>query len=196
MRVRCKLERLERQLPPPPAPSPEDRRRQRRWARIAGRFIGLVRQAVPLMNDAEQQQMGDAVEACFQEFDGPLRDWVRDLQEGRCRLPDLSGEAMHRLVQNLLHPERGDLMVCNLCGLECARYRDRLMGGGSDSRDRERLVEMARQFGWPQWFDACLGCGGPAQEINWPHLTDGTDHPWKALDGWVGAVRGSDGCEQ
>jgi hypothetical protein len=34
------------------------------------------------------------------------------------------------------------------------------MGGGSDSPDRERLSELARQCGWPQWFDACPGCGG------------------------------------
>jgi hypothetical protein len=53
MRVRSKLERLERQLPPRPAPSPEDRRRQRRWVQIVRRLFSLVEQAAPLMSEVE-----------------------------------------------------------------------------------------------------------------------------------------------
>jgi hypothetical protein len=186
MHVRSKLERLERQLPPPPPPSPEDRRRQRRWARITRRFFDLVEQAAPLMNEVEQQQIGDALEACFEKLDGPLRPWVRNLQFGRCRLPELTPEVMKAVLFSWFHPDIENEMTCNHCGLA---YPHLNPGPQSTWRRLPGKIPFESPPPWydlPRVFDACPCCGASTYDMTWSHLTQEMDLPWKKLDGWMG----------
>jgi hypothetical protein len=185
MPVRTRLERLERQLPPPSPPTREDRQEQRRWGRLVHRLFSLLSQVEPLLNEAEQPLVNEALEAYVTDQSGALSHWLRDLREGRCRLPELSPETMKQVLLSFFHPACGDPMVCNQCGLECARYDDHLMGRHFDPPDPEHWAQMARDYGWRRSFEQCPGCGA-FRDYTWPHLTVGMDLPWKALDGWMG----------
>jgi hypothetical protein len=186
MRIRHRLERLERRLPGPPPPTPDQLRRQQRWIQITKRFTRLLRQAEPLLNEVENQLVAEALEAYVSHQDGALKHWLWNLREGCCRLPELSAEAMRQVLLNLFHPDSGDPKVCNQCGLECARYNYHVMSRHYDPPDKERWAELARQYSWPRSFENCPGCGGSNRDISWPHQTEGVDHPWKTLDGWMG----------
>jgi hypothetical protein len=186
MAVRTRLAHLERLLPPPATPTLEDRQRQRRWGRIAKRFTGLIQQVEPLLNEVEQRLVGEALEAYLSHQDGALNHWLWDLREGRCRLPELNVAVMKQVLLSWFNPGGGDPKVCNQCGLECARNNHYLLSRHYVSPDKVRWAELARQYEWPRSFENCPGCGGLPDDINWPHLTEEVDHPWKALDGWMG----------
>jgi hypothetical protein len=185
MTLRTRVVRLESVLPSPPLPTPEQRQRLRRWGRIVTRLTRQLHQAEPLLNEVEQKLVSDALEAYLADQSGALNQWMRHLREGDCRLPELSAEAMKQVVMSFFHSAGGDLMVCNQCGLECARFDDHIMGRHFDPPDPELWAQMARDYGWWRSFEKCPGCG-TVRDYTYSHLTKDTDLPWKALDCWMG----------
>jgi hypothetical protein len=167
MKLKSRLERLEQRLPPPPL---EDREDQQRWRPISRRFGKLLESAWSLMSADERQHFEQAVEAVPDVTRGPLGRWLLDLRDGRCRLPELSPPAMKDLLLGWLHPEAGQPMVCNGCGLEYPRRK----------RPPHAGIPVAG------FFDACPGCGASRYDTSWPDRTPSLDLPWKALDGRTG----------
>jgi hypothetical protein len=185
MRVRNRLERLEKILPPPPPPTPDEREVRRRWGAVCDRLFPPMNQSFPLESEPEYA----LAEAAFGEWinhgRGPVAQWMDDLREGRWRVPEMSAETLRQLVLCWLHPDRGDALVCNRCGLECPRSPDRNVGRRCDA-DREKLADLAQKGKWPRYFEACPCCGADKRDADWPHLVAGKNPPWKALDGWMG----------
>jgi hypothetical protein len=178
MTLRTRVGRLERRLPPPPEPAPR-RRQDRRWRRVAGRFDDLLKAAWPLLDEAEQGRVADALWADCERERGPLDRWLEDLRAGRSRLPELDPPVMRDVLLAWLHPDVGQPMVCNGCGLEYPRLRR--PGPGSPAAP----VSVA-PYQVLRLFDACPVCGASRYDTSWPGRTPGKDLPWKALDGWVG----------
>jgi hypothetical protein len=190
MRLRNRVERLELRLPAPKSPTPEQLQERRLWRRVARRFKSLLNQAESLLNEAEHAAVAAALELFLSEGTGPLRGWLHDLRHGLCRLPELTPEAMRSLLLAFLNPGRGDSRVCNLCGLESPRPGRGLLSNWVFGTDIRGLAGLASRFSWPPGFDGCPHCppGSPA-DFDSPYQAGGTDKPWKALDGWVGARR-------
>jgi hypothetical protein len=170
MGVRDRQERLEKILPPPP--TPEERRR---WGAVCNRFIPLLGQSFPLESQAEY----GLVEAAFLEWAdhgrGPVAQWLDDLREGHCRIPEIIAETIRQLALCWLHPDVGDALVRNRRGLECPRSPDRHPGRRNEP-DRARLAE-------PRYFEVCPGCGADKRDVDWPHLVEGKSPRWTA--GWA-----------
>jgi hypothetical protein len=179
MTLRTRVGRLERRLPPPPEPTPRQRRRDRRWLRVAGRFDELLRAAWPLLDEAGQKRVATALWADREREHGPQDRWLEDLRAGRSRLPELAPPVMREMLLAWLHPEVGQPMVCNGCGLEYPRLRR--PGPGAPVAP----VSVA-PYQVPRLFDACPSCGASRYDTSWPGRTPGKDLPWKALDGWAG----------
>jgi hypothetical protein len=184
MAIRARVVRLERQLPPLVPRSPEDARSQRRWRKVARRFQDHLEQALLLMNEEEQQQVQDALDARWEGKSGALNRWLDDLSEGRCRLPVLSPQTMKELMLSWFHPEVGQPMVCNVCGLEYPRLkRPRHAAAPSQQPGVSMPLEM------PRLFDECPSCGASRYDTGWPYQSPDIQLPWKQLDGWAGPIR-------
>jgi hypothetical protein len=183
MKLRPRVERLEQVFPPP---TPEERQEQRRWRSVSDRLLRQLCDAFPVFAD---DPLVEAAVLEFLDYDrGPLAQWLDDLRKGWSRVPELSAEVMRQVVFCWLHPGSGDAMVCNHCGLECPRSDLRHLNGWRDPH-RDQRAERARQEGWPRYFEACPCCGASTRDADWPHLIEGKNPPWKALDGWLGAGR-------
>jgi hypothetical protein len=184
MKLRGRLDRVERQLPAPPEPTPRDRRLDRRWQAVAGRLIDLLQHAAELMNESEFRQAEDALTAYVNGTRGPLDRWLDDLRAGRSRLPELTPPAMKDLLSGWLHPQAGQPMVCNGCGLEYPRLR---RPGAPNAARPANLLPAASTVPYQvaRLFDACPGCGASRYDTTWPGRTASVDLPWKALDGWM-----------
>jgi hypothetical protein len=82
----------------------------------------LLDRAWPLLTEAEQGQVSEALERLSEVEGGPYAIWLRDLRNGRCRLPDLPAAVMKELLLAWLSPEAEGGMVCQGCGLEYPRH--------------------------------------------------------------------------
>jgi hypothetical protein len=159
VRLKRRLERLEEAAPPP---SPDEERRHRRWVQVVERFLGLAEQAGELLSPDERLRVERALATVVESggFDGPYADWLRDLEDGWCRLPMLPPAAMKELLLAWLAPGVHGGVTCMACGV-----------------------------GWPHRnyqpvLAACPGCG--SSKWDWSHLVKGFDRAWKALDGFAG----------
>ncbi len=182
--LRRRLDRLERRLPLPPPTRPGEELRQRRWEAVAERWLRLAEGALALLDAAEQQRVEEAAARLGEEC-GPYADWLRNLRQGWCRLPELPPEAMTGLLLAWLHPQAEGGIVCQGCGLEYPRHK------APPLSEWKLLPGRVPQQGPPPWYDlprlfpACPGCGAPPHEADWPHQTQDFDRPWKGLDGCV-----------
>jgi hypothetical protein len=61
MRLRARVDRLDRQLPAPPLPTRKDRRQQRRWRAVDTRFRDLLDKTEPLLSDVERERVFGAL---------------------------------------------------------------------------------------------------------------------------------------
>ena len=189
MKLHTRLDRLEQRLPPPP----DDREEQRRWNRIASRFMRQTDRALALATETEQKQVAEALNDFVTQNRGPLARWLGDLREGRCRLPELSPEVMKAALLAWFHPDIDYSKVCNHCGLE---YPDLKAPPMNEWRVLPGKVPQEGPPPWydlPRVFDVCPGCGASTYDITWSHLTEGRDLPWKSLDCWLGARPGRKG---
>jgi hypothetical protein len=159
MKLKRRLERLEEAVPPP---SPDEVLRHRQWVQVVERFLGLAEQATPLLNPDDQLRVERALAALVESggFGGPYAGWLRDLENGWCRLPELPPAAMKELLLAWVAPGVHGGVTCRECGV-----------------------------GWPHQnyhptLAACPGCGSP--KWDWSHLVKGSDRAWKGLDGYAG----------
>jgi hypothetical protein len=186
MRLQRRVARLERLWPAPPPPLPEDNLRKKRWASVAHRFVLLARQAGELMCDAEREQVRLAVKQLMDNFGGPFAAWVRHLQDGWCRLPELQPAVMKELLLTWLRPEVDGGMVCSQCGLEYPKHKYpptsewKLLPGKKPREGPPPWYDL------PQFFSACPNCGASSYDIDWPHLIRECCRPWMELDGFAG----------
>jgi hypothetical protein len=195
MRVRSKLERLERQLPPPPPPSPEERRRQRRWRKISRRFLVLVGQADAVMTEGERAAFETILDKCGDEGDQPLDSWLQDLMAGRSRLPELAAPVMKAVVLSWFQPDLDTFSyVCNQCGLQYPRLKAPPPHTWKVLPGKVPNVDPPPWYDLPELFKACPHCAASSRDVTYSHLTDDMDLPWKKLDGWMGQKE-VDRCE-
>jgi hypothetical protein len=184
--LRRRLDDLEQSCPSVPHPSPEDRARQRRWEAAVGRWERQAEAAWPLLSPAEQEQVERALRQLVDESAGPLWDWLRDLREGCCRLPQLPPETTRALLLAWLSPEADGGMVCRACGLEYPRHKSPPLSQWKLLPGKRPLQGPPPWYDLPEFFMACPGCGGSRYEADWPWHTAGVALPWKQLDGFVG----------
>jgi hypothetical protein len=186
MKLRARVDRLDRQLPARPPPTRKERRQQRRWHAVATRFCDLLNRAEPLLSETEREQVRAALQADG-DSRGPLDRWLQDLREGRSRLPEMQARAMKALLLAWLHPAVGQPMVCNQCGLEYPRL------AGPRGIAVRHLPGLPPQSTAPyqvaRLFDACPSCGASRYDTTWPDRVPHHELGWKALDGWVGQER-------
>ena len=184
MKLRARVDRLDRQLPAAPPPTRKDRRQQRRWHAVAERFSDLLNKAEPLLSELEREQVRGALGADG-DSRGPFDRWLEDLKEGRSRIPHLQASTMKELLLAWLHPAAGQPMVCNQCGLEYPRL------AGPRGIAVRHLPALPPQSTAPyqvaRLFDACPACGASRYDTTWPDRVPHSDLPWKKLDGWLGA---------
>jgi hypothetical protein len=190
VKVRARLARLERLSPPPPPRTLEERQEQRRWKKIADRLMRLLAQAVPLLNEAEQQQIVNALTEWLDERSGPFARWLRNLQEGWCRLPELNPLTTKVLLLSWFHPEIDCGTVCNLCGLEYPKLKYPPLGNWRVLPGKVPNQGPPPWYDLPRIFDVCPACGASTYDVTWPYQTEGEDLAWKKLDGWMGYRKG------
>jgi hypothetical protein len=186
MSLRHRVARLERLHPPPPPPTQEELLRPKRWKQITDRLVGIIEQAAPLLNEAQQAQVSQGFEPIDVKCDGPYGKWLNDLLEARCRLPELAPEAGKDLLLAWLSPEAEGGTVCRQCGLEYPQHRHPPM------REWKLLPGKTPMEGPPPWYDlpeffrACPNCGASRYDMDWPHLIRDKYYPWMELDGFMG----------
>ncbi len=175
---------------------------QARWEIIVDHWFELAEAAANLMDLAERERVESALEPLAEGEDwptGPLGNWLRDLAEGRCRLPpDLSVETMQQLLLAFTSPEADSMAsVCAQCGLEWPRHKCppinewKLLPGKTHDSPPPR-------YDLPEFFPGCPHCGTPPYNggMDWPHLVPGKPYAWKQLPGYVGeSVQTSPGVE-
>jgi hypothetical protein len=154
---------------------------------VLGRWGRLLEQAWTLLPDAEQGRVGDAVAQLAEGFGGPYGGWLRGLRDGWSRLPELPSATMRDLLLAWPSPEADGGMVCRACGLEYPRHKTPPLGQWKLLPGKAPLVGPPPWYDLPELFAACPACGGPRLEADWPWQTGPHPHPWKELDGYVGA---------
>jgi hypothetical protein len=102
MTMRRRITRLEEKLPPP---APDETLRQKRWEIVWVRLIRQLEQGAALLSPEEEQAAGKVLAdlADDKRFDddglgAPYACWLRDLEDGWCRLPKLPPAAMKDLL--------------------------------------------------------------------------------------------------
>jgi hypothetical protein len=194
MSVRTRVVRLERHFPPPAPPSPEELQRQRRWRKISRRYLRLVGQADAVMTEDERAAIEAILDKCGDEGGQPMDNWLRDLMDGRSRLPELTAPVMKALVMGWFHPEVDTFSyVCNQCGLQYPRLKAPPQHTWKVLPGKVPNVDPPPWYDLPELFNACPHCGASTSDVTYSHLTDDVDLPWKKLDGWIGQ-KGVDRC--
>jgi hypothetical protein len=161
--------------------------REARFGQVLDRWERLFQLALPLLDADDQRRARDAVEQLAEEFAGPYATWVRDLADGRCRLPELAAEAMRTLLLAWLSPEVDSYAgVCTACGLEVPHHK-------TPPLSEWKLLSGRQPFDGkpPPWYDlphfflTCPHCGGPlfGSGMDWAHLVGKENHPWMQFDG-------------
>jgi hypothetical protein len=185
MKLQRRLARLEQIWPAPPPPSKGDLARKKRWENVAERWCGLLGKAHKLLNNSEREQVEVALKQILDGFQGPYGNWLINLREGRCRLPEIAPTAMKALLLAWLSPEVDCGMVCCECGLEYPQHKAPLQ----EWKLFPGKVPFQSPSPWydlPRLFAACPGCGASDCKVDWPHLIAERSYPWKHLDGFVG----------
>jgi hypothetical protein len=182
---RKRLAKLDVLLPPPPTIDVQER--QKRRCEVVRRLVRLCEQARELMSEEEQLNVAEGFKQWAEAERGPYRWWFRALFDGCCRLPELAPAAMKELLVAWLSPDCDHMTrVCRGCGLLYPHP------GLPSLRDLKLLPGKVPLVGPPPWYDlpvffpSCPGCGASNLEIDWSHLVDQVDRPWKGLDGYVG----------
>jgi len=152
------------------------------------RLLGTTWQALPLMTEAEQEEVTCGLEQMCEWFKGPFGGWTHDLYLGRCRMPELSPETIKAVLLAWLSPEADGGMVCRGCGLEYPRHRSPPMNQWRVLPGKIPLQGPPPWYDLPEFFQACPNCGTSRFEIDWPHLVPDTERPWMNLDGFMGKV--------
>jgi hypothetical protein len=186
MRLRSRVVRLERFLPPRPASAAEDLKRQRRWHQVVDRWERLLRGAEPLLSAAEQEHVDLALKALVDNCGGPCADWLRDLRDGWCRLPELSPKAMKELLLAWLSPQADGGQVCCRCGLEYPRHQIPPLRAWKLLPGKKPLEGPPPWYDLPMLFSVCPGCGAASADFDWPHRTRECRRAWMDEDGFVG----------
>src|SRR5260370_11611186 len=114
MKINRRVERLENALPCPPA----DDLRQQRWDAVVDRFAQLYLDAEPLLAGDEKERVLEALGQLVADRTGPFANWLWHLQEGWCRLPALSPQAMKDVLVAWVSPQEYGGRACTRCGLE------------------------------------------------------------------------------
>src|SRR4051812_27926188 len=117
----------------------------------------------------ERELVSRAVEQLADGFAGPLGDWLRDLCDGKSRLPALPPETMKTLLLAWLSPDVDSCaIVCRQCGLEYPHHQ-------SPPLNQWKLLPGRRWGeGPPPWYDlpcfftVCPGCGAAPLDMDWP----------------------------
>jgi hypothetical protein len=137
-----------------------------------------------------------AIDAVLQKCDGrgePLDSWLRDLQDGRSRLPELTPPVMKAVVLSWFHPDLDTFSsVCNQCGLQYPRLQAPPPNTWKVLPGKVPHVDPPPWYDLPEIFKTCPHCGASTRDATYSHLTQDMDLPWKALDGWMGAWRTSE----
>lgn len=158
----------------------QEAERQARWGQVIDRWLDLAASAVELMNDAEGERVAEAMERCGNAA-SPYNPWLRDLAEGRCRLPELSAETMRNLLLAWLHPNADFSLacVCTACGIEYPHTRQPNLSSMMLPPAGQGLPMN------PDLFAACPHCGGPAHGdgMMWAHRIHERDYSWMAQNG-------------
>ena len=186
MRWQRRLVRLEQLWPAPPPPSKEDLRRKKRWISVVQRFGRLLGQAAKLMTVSEQERVGLDLDQIVTGFSGPFANWLTNLREGMCRLPELTSSAMKEVLLALLSPEADQGMVCRQCGLEYPQHKDPPLSQWKLLPGRQPMEGPSPWYDLPYLFAACPGCGASRDEVDWPHLIGERCYPWQQWEGYVG----------
>jgi hypothetical protein len=167
-----------------------DAERQRRWEQVVTRWNNLAAQAASLMSEDDIRRVDDGTEQANANG-GPFDSWLSDLEDGRCRLPELTAETMRDLLLAWLDSgvdKHLPGVVCVHCGLEYPHHLlQSLMG-------LELLPCRVWGEGPPPWhvipddFRRCPHCGQSNNYggMDWPHLVAEKSYPWMDLDGYVG----------
>ena len=171
MRIRNRIEQLEKTLPPPPPSADIDDRLVKRCGAIFKRLFRLVKTASELMTEDEIIQVAEAWQQCLYHRTGPLQKWFGDLLNGKCRLPEITPQAMKDLLLAWLSPECDSFAcLCLQCGMEYPHAR------------------LSLAYKGPPFFTSCPGCGASCNDMEWVHLASG-HRPWMELDGYIGRRR-------
>ena len=175
-------------MPPPPPPGLAER--ERRWLEVFRRWTTLARSAEPLLSDAEGDRVAQALGELRDDFRGPYARWLGDLEEGRCRLPQLKPEAMKGLLLAWLSDEVDFAFVCTGCGLEYPHHRAPPLSAWKCLPGKRPLVGPPPWYDLPTFFRACPHCGASDYDVEWSHQVAGGGRGWQELDGYVGVDAG------
>jgi rubredoxin len=186
MTLRTRVVLLERILPPPRPPTREEVQRERYWKKIERRLIFLVQEAEKLLTEAESEQISAVENDCKDDRNTPFDGWLRDLQWGRSRLPEITGAVMKALVSGWFHSDLDSFSsVCNQCGLQYPRLKTPPPHTWKVLPGKIPRVDPPPWYDLPEIFKVCPHCGASARDVTYSHLTEDMDLPWKALDGWM-----------
>jgi hypothetical protein len=194
MRLNAKVDRLLAEAEELARSDEQGRRlgdeRDARLGQVLSRWEGLFEKALPLLDADDQQRASQAVERLAAEYSGPYANWLRDLADGCCRLPELSAEAMRSLLLAWLSPEADSLaVVCTACGLECPHHKTPPISEWELLPGRQPFDgQPPPWYDLPHFFLACPHCGGSlfGSGMTWAHLVEKENYPWMQLDGYVG----------
>jgi hypothetical protein len=185
MRLTRRLERLERLCPPPP---PDRRQNMEGWHRALRRWIQRLCEALLLAAEDDQERIRAALRPLRESFQGPYAAWLRDLRQGRCRMPELTPAVMKDLLLTWLSPEADGGMVCRACGLEYPQHRRPPLSMWKLLPGKRPMEGPPPWYDLPEFFTSCPHCGASRFETDWPHHVPEHDRPWKRLDGYAGVV--------
>jgi hypothetical protein len=161
--------------------------RETRWGQVMDRWNELAGKAATLMDEADLDRVNGAIEQT-NRLTGPYDPWLRDLVEGRCRLPEVSAQAMGDLLLPWLHPQAEGGIVCTACGLEYPRHKYPPLSEWKLLPGKHCGEGPPPWYDLPEFFTSCPHCGGSpyGAGVDWPHLVAGKTYSWMDRDGYVG----------
>jgi hypothetical protein len=182
--LKRRVARLEALLPPPPPK--ENPVREQQLHKVLLRWETLYEAAVPLLAVADRDRVAASFAELAEDFSGPCATWLRHLDNGWCRLPELPPQVMKELLLTWCSPEVDGGRVCNRCGLEYPKHKSPPLTEWKVLPGKIPLEGPPPWYDLPEFFQACPCCGASRFDMDWPHLTAQHAHAWKELDGYVG----------
>ena len=184
-RLRTRLEELDRRLPV--LPISEGSHEMKRRRQVAQRLVRLIKKAIPLFTEEEDEKVAGALAQWCENGMGPYRRWLGELFRGTSRLPELAPESMKQLLLAWLSQECAVFMpVCRGCGLMYPHHRSPPLNEWKLLPGKTPRVGPPPWYDLPEFFSSCPGCRGSSSDFDWSHLLGGVNRPWMALDGYVG----------